>query len=62
VLAVDDGGSRNKWDDGIGEGNYWGPFSYLVDTDSDGIYDGPLVIDTDSQDNYPLVNEPVFTS
>ena len=49
-------GKNNSWDNGV-EGNYWSNYNG-VDTDSDGIGDSPFPIDTNAQDNYPLM-QPV---
>ncbi|UCG68708.1 MAG: right-handed parallel beta-helix repeat-containing protein [Thermoplasmata archaeon] len=63
--AWDQTNNRNKWDNGypIG-GNYWsnyGGVDYFKGPkqnipDSDGIGDTPFVIDSNSRDNYPLMN------
>lgn len=55
--AVDNSGSENRWDDGVGEGNYWDDYDGS-DGDLDGIGDTPKVIDEDSADNYPLMGTP----
>lgn len=48
----------NIWDDGYPSGgNYWDNYTGS-DGDADGIGDSPYVIDSDSQDNYPLM-EPI---
>jgi parallel beta-helix repeat protein len=65
LLAVDNNGSQNTWDDGAGEGNYWykyrSYYSNLTDVDSDGVYDNPFFIDSDSLDRYPFVEIPQGT-
>jgi parallel beta-helix repeat protein len=55
IQAIDNAGSANLWDDGVGEGNYWSDYS-SPDADSDGVGDQPYVIDSDSQDRYPLID------
>jgi hypothetical protein len=54
----------NVWDDGYPSGgNYWSDYTstdlysgpYQNETGRDGIGDIPYVIDTDNQDNYPLM-------
>jgi len=45
--------SINAWDYGY-EGNYWSEY-IGIDSDGDGIGDGPYVIDVDNQDRYPLM-------
>ena len=57
IQAIDNAGSANLWDDGVGEGNYWSDYS-SPDADSDGVGDQPCVIDSDSQDRYPLIDVP----
>jgi len=52
VQAVDE--ASNAWDF-KGEGNYWSDYTGK-DLDGDGIGDTPYVIDSDSQDRYPLMN------
>lgn len=47
-----DYGSNNSWDFNF-EGNYWDDYNNY-DNDSDGKGDVPYIIDSDSQDNYPL--------
>jgi parallel beta-helix repeat protein len=47
-------GSTNTWDNGY-EGNYWSDYAG-TDSDGDGIGDTPYVIDSNNQDNYPLMN------
>ena len=44
--------SSNQWSH-QSQGNYWGDYNGY-DTNNDGIGDSPYVIDSDSQDNYPL--------
>jgi len=58
IQAIDNAGSANLWDDGVGEGNYWSDYS-SPDADSDGIGDQPYVIDSDSQDRFPLTGAVV---
>jgi parallel beta-helix repeat protein len=63
--AYDDTNNGNQWDNGYPSGgNYWSDY-VGVDLNStpsqdvpppDGIGDTPYVIDSDSQDNYPLMN------
>ena len=57
-------GYMNIWDDGYSSGgNYWSDYGgadlyrgpYQNETGRDGIGDIPCVIDTDNQDNYPLM-------
>ena len=49
-------GSANLWDDGIGKGNYWSDYQG-EDTDPPyDIGDTPYVIDTNNQDNYPVMS------
>lgn len=65
VQAYDDGGAENSWDDGYpGGGNYWSDYTdgdncsgpdQDVCPDPDGIGDTPYIIDSDSMDNYPLI-------
>ena len=64
LRATDDGGSGNSWDGGypVG-GNFWSPYSGpdrfggsgQDQPGADGIGDVPFVIDSDSQDRFPLV-------
>jgi parallel beta-helix repeat protein len=66
--AIDDTNNGNQWDNGYPSGgNYWSDYDG-VDLNStpsqdvpppDGIGDTPYIIDSDSQDNYPLM-EPIF--
>jgi len=58
IQAIDNAGSANLWDDGVDEGNYWSDYS-SPDADSDGIGDQPYVIDSDSQDRFPLTDAMV---
>ena len=51
IDVYDVGNQPNIWDNGA-EGNYWSNYN---GTDSDGIWDTPHVINTNNQDNYPLV-------
>jgi len=44
----------NVWDNGC-EGNYWSDYNG-TDSNGDGIGDTPYVIDSNNQDNYPLMN------
>jgi hypothetical protein len=44
----------NIWDNGC-EGNYWSDY-IGTDSNGDGIGDTPYIIDTNNQDNYPLMN------
>ncbi|TET90893.1 MAG: DUF1416 domain-containing protein [Methanomassiliicoccales archaeon] len=62
--ALDDLGSENSWDDGYPSGgNYWSNYTGVDQKSgpnqdqpgSDGIGDTPFIIDTNSQDNYPLM-------
>lgn len=65
VQAFDNGGSENSWEDGYPSGgNYWSDYSGLdncsgpnqdICPDPDGVGDAPRVIDTDSEDRYPLM-------
>jgi len=51
--------NSNRWDDGVGRGNYWGSFAG-VDTNNDGIWDSPYRINNDGeQDRFPLVTHPL---
>jgi len=54
-FATDNKGSENLWDKGypIG-GNFWADYSGS-DNNGDGIGDSPYIIDSNSQDNYPLM-------
>lgn len=55
--AIDDNGNENTWDNGYPSGgNYWADYTG-IDSDLDGIGDTPYVIDGDSQDRFPLLNE-----
>ena len=63
--AFDDAASENAWDDGYPSGgNYWSDYTGIDahsgpaqdQPGSDAIGDTPYVIDSDSQDNYPLVH------
>lgn len=63
--AFDDGASEYSWDDGYPSGgNYWSDYTGIDaysgpnqdQPGSDSIGDTPYVIDSDSQDNYPLVH------
>lgn len=66
VHAVDDG--SNLWDSGhLVGGNFWSNYSgpdncsgirQDVCPDSDGLGDTPLILDSDSRDNYPLMAPP----
>jgi parallel beta-helix repeat protein len=65
LQAHDDRGSANSWDDGYPSGgNYWSNYTGVDDCSGpnqdicpapDGLGDTPFVIDSDSQDNYPLM-------
>ncbi len=53
--------SMNTWDDGYPSGgNYWSDYEErypnATKIDNSGIWDTPYVIDTENQDNYPLMN------
>jgi parallel beta-helix repeat protein len=53
-------GSTNSWDDGYPSGgNYWsdyeGRYSNATEIGDSGIWNMPYVIDTNVQDNYPLI-------
>jgi parallel beta-helix repeat protein len=63
-VFIDRGNINNTWDDGYPSGgNYWSDYTgtdlyrgpYQNETGRDGIGDIPYVIDTDNQDNYPLM-------
>ena len=55
--AIDDNGNQNSWDNGYPSGgNFWADYSG-IDGDLDGIGDTSYVIDGDSQDRYPLMDE-----
>jgi parallel beta-helix repeat protein len=63
-VFIDRGNINNTWDDGYPSGgNYWSDYNgtdlysgpYQNETGRDGIGDIPYVIDTDNQDNYPLM-------
>jgi parallel beta-helix repeat protein len=63
--AIDETNNGNKWDDGYPSGgNFWSDYNGvdLNGTPSqdvpppDGIGDTPYIIDSDSQDNYPLMD------
>jgi nitrous oxidase accessory protein NosD len=58
IQAIDNAGSANLWDDGVGEGNYWSD-CFGVDADDNGIRDEAYVIDPDSQDRFPLTGAMV---
>ncbi|MEE9489611.1 MAG: Ig-like domain-containing protein, partial [Thermoplasmata archaeon] len=65
TAQAEDGYFTNQWDDGYPSGgNYWSDYSGIdncsgpnqdICPDPDGIGDTPYIIDTDSQDNYPLM-------
>jgi hypothetical protein len=65
LQAEDEGGPENAWDDGYPSGgNYWSDYigpdvcsgpAQDVCPDPDGIGDAPYVIDSDSEDRYPLM-------
>jgi hypothetical protein len=44
----------NVWDDGAKKGNYWSTYTG-TDANGDGVGDTPYKIDTQNQDNYPLM-------
>jgi len=46
----------NTWDDGYPSGgNYWSDYMG-IDSNGDGMGDSPYIIDSNNQDNYPLMN------
>jgi len=53
-ISAIDNSDVNKWDDGVGAGNFWNDYTG-VDGNSDGIGDTPREIDDDSADRYPLM-------
>lgn len=55
-----DTGTDNTWDDGYPSGgNYWSDYDG-TDGNGDGIGDAPYVIDSNSQDDYPLMKFTIF--
>jgi parallel beta-helix repeat protein len=63
--AYDDTNNGNQWDNGYPfGGNYWSDYTGIDHNSTanqdvpppDGIGDTPYIIDSDSQDNYPLMN------
>lgn len=57
VQALDNYGSENSWDNGNFEGgNYWSDYNG-IDGNYDGIGDTPYLIDFDSRDDYPLMEQ-----
>ena len=54
----------NTWDDGAKKGNYWSDYTG-ADGNGDGVGDTPYKVNTENQDNYPLMkpySAPTITS
>jgi len=56
-----EGEQPNFWDDGASKGNYWSDYEErypnATEIDGSGIWNTQYIIDTNNQDNYPLVPE-----